>query len=252
MNDVNAKFLAAVQSSFKEYLIHGSRSNAKLKPLHGFIANELHRRLDTEQFTISAQGFQSDSERKIDGRYYPKNIDITVDVRSRGSKIVCGGYAVKFIMRNYVQNSNNYFENMLGETANLRSNQVPYFQILIIFDKIPHYDDRGRLQRYEILTEENLHKYVMLSKDDPAFFMHTPDKTLIIVLKLDTYIGFGADNPHISHQEYSDFYLEKLNNSNDVVKYSDVIRDNFENSVILNDYDNFMTRTCKIIEGKLK
>ena len=44
----------------------------------------------------------------IFGRYYPKNVDITINYKGKA----IAGYAVKFAMRNYSQNSNNYFENM--------------------------------------------------------------------------------------------------------------------------------------------
>jgi hypothetical protein len=51
-------------------------------------------------------------------------------------------------MQNYSQNSNNYFENMLGETANIRSSNIPYFQIFIIPDEIPYYKkEKGKILR---------------------------------------------------------------------------------------------------------
>lgn len=51
---------------------------------------------------------------------------------------VAAGIGVKFVMQNYFQNSNNYFENILGETAHIRSKRIPYFQIFIIPDILPH------------------------------------------------------------------------------------------------------------------
>ena len=61
------------------------------------------------------------------GRYINKNVDIVIYKRT-----VIAGIGVKFVMQNYSQNSNNYFENMLGETANIRSKNIPYFQIFVI------------------------------------------------------------------------------------------------------------------------
>lgn len=131
----NEEFLEVIRESFKIYLdIDTSRSTAKLKPLHGSIAKDLQA-LFGKDYKIQSQGFEEDKECSIDGRYYPKNVDIAV---TKNGKSVAG-YAVKFIMRNYSQNSNNYFENMLGETANIRSNSIPYFQIFIIFEKVPYY-----------------------------------------------------------------------------------------------------------------
>ena len=64
---------------------------------------------------------------------YDKKVDITITKQNKP----IAGFAIKFVMQNYSQNSNNYFENMLGETANIRSNRIPYFQIFIILDNLP-------------------------------------------------------------------------------------------------------------------
>ena len=112
----NQQFLEVIRESFKTYLsIDTSRSTAKLKTLHGHIAHDIEELFGPE-YTVLSQGIGNDKEGCIQGRYYPKNVDITVN---KAGKPVAG-YAIKFVMRNYSQNSNNYFENMLGETANIR------------------------------------------------------------------------------------------------------------------------------------
>lgn len=156
------------------------------------------------------------------------------------------GYAVKFIMRNYSQNSNNYFENMLGETANIRSNLIPYFQILIVFEKVPYYKKAGKFLKYDVITEHNLRKYFVLSKDNPDKFYHTPDKTLVVILRLkDSEYTFADD------KDYADYY-KSIINDNDLLSYSAKISDKFSDGVILNDYSDFLQRTYYITEGKLK
>lgn len=65
------------------------------------------------------------------------------------------GYAVKFVIRNYSQNGNNYFENMLGKTANIRSNGKLYFKIFIIFDKFPYYENSAKCKKYDEINEHN-------------------------------------------------------------------------------------------------
>src|SRR5690554_590456 len=109
-------FLEATKKSFITSLETGPRSNEKLKVLHGFIAEDLQNRLGKE-YIVKSLGFKDGKEEKITGRYMDKNVDITVIKNKK--KIA--GVAVKFVMSNYSQNSNNYFENMLGETANIRS-----------------------------------------------------------------------------------------------------------------------------------
>ena len=240
----NEQFLEVIRQSFKTYLDVGtSRSTAKLKALHGHIATDLVERLG-EGYTVRSQGYGDDKEGQITGRYYPKNVDIAVCYGGRP----IAGFAIKFVMRNYSQNSNNYFENMLGETANLRSNAIPYFQIFIIFDKVPYYKKGGQFSKYDCISEHNLDKYIKLSADNPNEFFHTPDKTLVVLLHLNERSGstaFRDDN------EYADYYRSVIHEA-DTITYSNIIRDTFGNSVILNDYDDFINRTCHLIIGNQK
>lgn len=240
----NEQFLRIIRDSFESYLSVGtSRSTAKLKTLHGHIASDLHELLGDE-FSIMSQGYGNDKEGSIEGRYYPKNVDITISYKGKA----VAGYAVKFVMRNYSQNSNNYFENMLGETANLRSNAVPYFQIFIIFDKVPYYKNGGAFSRYDVITEHNLDKYIRLSTDNPDLFFHTPDKTLVILLKLKEKL---PNYQFLDEDEYADYYLSVIND-NDLLEYSNKIADNFGNAVILNDYEKYLPKTCHTILGRIK
>lgn len=240
----NEEFLESIRESFRTYLQVGtSRSTAKLKSLHGRIALDLEA-LYGEDFTIYSQGYGDDKESRIAGRYYCKNVDITI---KRGERPVAG-YAVKFVMRNYSQNSNNYFENMLGETANIRSKAVPYFQIFIIFDKVPYYEKGGWFKKYDIITPHNLEKYLALSKDDPTIFYHTPDKTLVVLVRLKEKT---PDNFFIDDNDYAQFYLSVINDA-DLLEYATQVGDPFEDSVIFNDYEDFIQRTFHIAIGKLK
>ena len=122
----NTQFLECITKSFLKFLDTGSRSNEKLKILHGAIAKDLSIRLG-DNYQIKSLGFSDNKEGKIKGRYIDKDVDITIYKDSEP----IAGIGVKFVMQNYAQNSNNYFENMLGETANIRSNRIPYFQIFI-------------------------------------------------------------------------------------------------------------------------
>ena len=239
----NTQLLNVLKDSFAAYLSIGtSRSNSKLKSLHGKIAADLASYLGAG-FHVMSQGYEDDKEGCINGRYYSKNVDITISHREK----IVAGYAVKFVMRNYSQNSNNYFENMLGETANIRSNSIPYFQIFIIFDKLPYYKKGGTLQKYDNVTVHNLEKYVCLSNDSPESFFHTPDKTLIVLLKLKekskSYLFKDED-------EYNKYYLSVINDP-DLITYKQ-IEDVFGETVILNNYEDFKFRTRSIIMGKLK
>lgn len=240
----NDDFLQTIKESFKTYLSVGtSRSPAKLKILHGKIAADL-KAIYGSDFTISAQGYENNKEDSIDGRYYSKKVDITI--KKNGKSVA--GYAVKFVMRNYAQNSNNYFENMLGETANIRSNSIPYFQIFIIFNKVPYYEKGGTLKRYDTITPHNLDKYLALSKDKPSVFFHTPDKTLVVLVKLKEK---APNYKFLDDKDYASYYLSAINDK-DLVTYASQVSDPFDDSVIYNNYEDFITRTYYITMGRLK
>ena len=240
----NEDFIEVIRESFATYLSVGtSRSTAKLKTLHGHIAKDLESLLGPE-FKIKSQGYGDDKEGSIDGRYYPKNVDITIYNKDKA----VAGFAIKFVMRNYSQNSNNYFENMLGETANIRSNSIPYFQIFIIFEKVPYYSNGGEFKRYDVISSHNLDKYLALSKDDPTIFYHTPDKTLVVLVKLKEKT---LNHIFSNTLDYAEYYKSVINDK-DLMFYSDKIIDPFDDSVILNDYEDFIIRTYHIIMGKLK
>ncbi len=223
----NEDFLKVISNSFNEFLESGtSRSTQKLKPLHGAIARDLADKMGEGYFVVS-QGYGDDKEGTISGRYFDKYVDITI---KKGANPVCG-IAVKFVMQNYSQNSNNYFESMLGETANIRSskNNVPYFQIFIILDKLPYYKRDKTISKWEMFTEHNIEKYRMLATDDVNVFFHTPNKTLIQVVHI-------PDSDDIKNKkEYIDYYKSL----NFTMRKSDNKYEGFGKAVIINDYEEF-------------
>ena len=234
------EFLEVIKKSFYKYLDTGSRSNEKLKILHGAIASDLHKRLKGK-YDIYSLGFESGKEVKVKGRYMDKTIDITI---KKGKEVICA-IGVKFIMRNYSQNSNNYFENMLGETANIRTTGIPYFQIFVISSQIPYFKKEQKLDHLEIVTENNLNKYIKLSNDDINECMQTPDKTLLYIVDLPTY---SLDKIK-DFNDYIKFF--KKNNKFEVVKYAKSY--NFGDEMIYNDYDKFIKEIVNYImrkEGK--
>lgn len=229
----NEAFLKVVSNSFCRFLRKGtSRSTDKLKPLHGAIARDLHAKLG-DDYEVISQGYGVDKETQIKGRYIEKWVDITVKKRDKA----VAGIAVKFVMQNYSQNSNNYFENMLGETANIRANKCPYFQIFIILDKLPYYKKDKSIQKWETFTEHNAEKYVALSKDNVDVFFHTPNKTLIYVVHI-------PDNSNLATQiQYMDYYR--------TLDFSMTVSENnfeiMESAVVLNDYETFIDKVYHTI-----
>ncbi len=229
----NAAFLEVISNSFNAFIRSGtSRSPQKLKPLHGAIARDLSEKLGKE-YEIKSQGFGNDREGTISGRYIDKKADITV---KKGDRIV-GGIAVKFVMQNYSQNSNNYFENMLGETANIRCNGYPYFQIFIVLDKLPYYKKDKTLSKWEKFSDHNVCKYVMLSNDDTTKYYHTPNKTLIYVIHIPDNDQLGSVQEYMDYYKQLDFKIELSNH-----RY-----EQFGSAVILNDYEKFSDKVYHTI-----
>lgn len=224
----NDEFLRAIEESFKCFIGSGtSRSTAKLIPLHGAIARDMHERFGAD-YVINSQGYETGTEGTIKGHYMGKKVDIMI---SHNGRPVCG-IAVKFVMQNYSQNSNNYFENMLGETANIRAAKCPYFQLFAIPSRLPYYDRSGRITRWETITQHNLEKYFILNADNPEVFYHSPNKTLIYVVQLPD-IGEVQ-----SKEQYREGY-ERFFSINDAGFMTVANVGQFGNSVIHNNYELF-------------
>jgi len=226
-------YLEAIKKSFLVSLNTGPRSNEKLKVLHGFIAKDLQNKLGKD-YTIKSLGYGTGKESKIKGRYMDKNVDITIEKNGKA----IAGIAVKFVMSNYSQNSNNYFENMLGETANIRANRVPYFQIFIVPDTLPYYKKNGDISKWENITQNNVQKYIKISEDNIDSFYHTPNKTLFTIISLGEFIGETPKNA----SEYKDYFLK----NEFEINYSDLVIE-FDNQTIYNDYEEFIEKVYHAI-----
>jgi hypothetical protein len=229
----NAEFLKVISNSFKDFISSGtSRSTAKLKPLHGAIAKDIAIRLGDE-YKIFSLGYEGGSETSIEGRYINKKVDITITKKDK----TVAGIAVKFVMQNYSQNSNNYFENMLGETANIRTKGLPYFQIFIILDKIPYYNKKKEIKRWETFTGHNVEKYLILSYDNIDLYFHSPNKTLIYVVHIPDNDNLSTLDEYLNYYRLLDFSLVTSDNV-----YSD-----FGEAVIINDYETFIDKVYHTI-----
>ena len=230
---LNSDFLETLRESFEKCLDTSPRSNEKLKILHSKIAKDLSSLLGKD-YIVDALNFGSGREQTIKGRYLDKKVDICV---SKKKKVVAG-IAVKFVMSNYSQNSNNYFENMLGETANIRTADILYFQMFIIPRFLPYFDNSGVIQKIEELTKHNVDKYIKLSNDDTGMYFHAPNKTLFVLLDSDTLPKEGQDKKK---------YKEKCKKSK--FSYSLVFKNSFKSQVVYNDYESFIKKVFHAISA---
>lgn len=239
--ELNSAFLTAIQTSFNRFVESKTSSTpAKLKPLHGRIAEDLATKLGAD-YTIWALGYGEGKEKKMKGRYMDKMVDIVVQDVKSGKDVA--GVGVKFVMQNYSQNSNNYFESMLGETANLRTAGYPYFQVFIILDKLPYYRVTKAITKWESFTTHNAEKYYKLSADNVNAYWHTPNKTLIYVVKVEPSLPEDCKD----QDAYFRFYAEQKEHIR--VVNSPQVYSGFEEdgTVILNDYGTFIDKVYHAI-----
>lgn len=249
----NQQFLNVIYNSFAGFIASGgsSRSTKKLKPLHGKIAEGifylLQRNDPNNSYNLFAQGFVYDKEETIQGILYNKKVDIKIIKNN----IVVAGIAVKFVMQNYSQNSVNYFENMLGETANIRCN-CPYFQIFIVLDEMPYYeeskDKEKYIKRWETFTEKHMEKYLKLNCYSTSNNLFIPNKTLIYIVKLPPIINKEQVK---TQTEYLKYYKEQENF--DLIPVCPLsvfcqhsVFYNY-NNVILNDFEWFLQEVVHTI-----
>lgn len=202
--------------------------------MHGAIAQDLLDKLG-DGYNILSQGILNNKEGNIKGRYIDKKVDITIT--KNGNSIA--GVGVKFVMQNYSQNSNNYFENMLGETANIRCNRCPYFQIFIILDKLPYYNKAKQINKWETFTAHNAAKYLTLSQDNIDTFFHTPNRTLIYIIHIPDNEGLSTLNDYMGYYKNLNFQITQSQNS--LGCYGDAI--------IVNDYELFREKVYHTINA---
>lgn len=213
-NKYKEEFLEALSETFKAYNEYGARSNKKLLPVHQWIAKTIQNKLGNK-FQVTSLGYGG--EYRLEGKYYPKTLDITVKSNNKPISTI----SLKFITSNYKQNANNYFENLLGETANIRRVNIGFAHLLVLRAHTPYYDKnkgnlRGNLKKTEILTQYDLSKYVKLFLDDD--FPHKPDVLGILVVDFDhkgncdfANLNELLSNSNKEHNEHSSSIIRYLN-----------------------------------------
>ncbi len=232
----NNEFLSVLKDAFAKFLSTGSHSNQKLLILHHKVATDILSLLGGD-YCVKSLGVGKGKEATLAGRYFDKKVDITFFKKEGDKEIAIAGLGVKMVMQNYAQNSNNYFENMMGETANIRSNNIPYFQIIAIPDKLPYYNTENIITKWEGFSKHHAEKYVMMSKDNAEVFMHTPTKTLVFAYHIP-----DATQQITTKQEYIDYYskhIQEIDFTTTQFDYGD-----FGPAVVFNDYESFVKKVA--------
>lgn len=162
MNYSNLTWEEALLESHKTLLTTHPRSPKKLIPPHQWIKETLKKHLGDgyEYYAAGPTDGRYDREYKVPGLFYDKMVDITV-LKNRE---VVGAVSFKFVASNYSQNSNNYFENLVGECFNIQAMDIPFCHVFVIRSKIPYYKRDRHVSKYEQFTQHNLDKYLKLNR----------------------------------------------------------------------------------------
>jgi len=114
---INEKFRESLENGYKNYLFIHPRSCAKIVPMHRSISEIILEKLGgvKNDFSIKSMGIGDGKEFNLEGKYYSKDIDITILFKNKPTS----GIGFKFITSNYKQNSNYYFENFIEAFINL-------------------------------------------------------------------------------------------------------------------------------------
>jgi len=173
------RFIRAVRESYSAYNEYGARSNQKLRPLHQWVADEMQHMLGDG---YALQGLRKDDdggEATVAGKYYDKTVDVSIAKVDAAPMAII---SIKFITSNFKQNANNYFEHLMGETANLRRGGILFGHLMVLPTVVPYLKRGGAIAHEERISNRHLKKYVKLGQDDD--YPHRPDAMGIGLISL--------------------------------------------------------------------
>ena len=195
------------------------------------------KKILSNEYTVISLNSVSNQEAKITGGYYDKIVDIAIKLKEK----VVGVVGIKFVMQNYAQNANNYFENLLGETINIQLTAIPYFKVLFLQRETPYFKTDGTILKMEKITEKVTKKYLNLYEKTAASNFHIPnlfffgviDKNNVDLTKIKT------------KEEYKTYLLTKKTHF--TFKWSKNPGQT-KSQIIINDYQEFLNAIKKKIK----
>lgn len=237
------EFRKSLEEGYLNYLLVHARSSTKIVPMHRCIAHILQKKLG-ENYSIKSMGVGDGREFNFKGAYYSKNLDITI--LKEGKPVSALGF--KFVTSNYKQNSNNYFENMLGETANVKKNGLIYAQILVLKEQMPYFStDKKQFTKVEKINELNLKKYFKLCTQIGENLYHKPDIMYIAFVKTgdeERMLQAIKNGEKISKTQFNNIELSPLVNLQflNTNELDEKFSDDMTNFLIQNDdFEKFIT-----------
>lgn len=220
--NVESRCLDALKEAWQRG-VESPRSPRKLDVLHGWIRKEILDELpDYQVYSKTTEDGSSSQERSVDGKYYQKRVDIVITREERE----LGAVSVKLIQSSYMKNAINYFEQQLGETANLRGQRLVYGNLVFLPHPIPV--KIGNEWKEEHLNDGSLARYRKLIADHDSIVVPDAQAIVIAILRRQNYdqISHLADRCDLTHlnQDSISFLFEQVSIAKFVRDYTDQIK----------------------------
>jgi len=139
---------------------NATRSNKILIPMHKAIADFI-----SENSHYHTQSLP-DSEYTVEFDYGSKKVDIALLDEKNNLK---GVILFKGIRSEYNKNSNNYYEQMKGESSLFIDNNIPVYQIILIPTQVHHKNSRGE-HVFETPTDKSFNNYNNFVNNKPSYW----------------------------------------------------------------------------------
>jgi hypothetical protein len=105
---------------------------------------------------------------------------------------------------------------MMGETANIQANQIPYAHLIVMRYETPYYKKNDSItpKKIEIITKKDIQKYLNLIYDMPQ--AHRPNELCIFLVDIDEKTGevVKTYNQKAFGDEFTDLIESKLSPEN--------------------------------------
>ena len=177
MSDINERFLPEIQKTYRLTIKHTARSNKRLMVLHSWVRDEIQDRLGGE-YEVVSMDVKGSKEVPVKGMYYTKKMDVVVKYDNQ----LIGVVGCKFVNSNYRKNTNNYFENLLGEVINFSKNDIVFGNFFCITAPVPRIKN-GKPEKWENIKGKELKKYFKLKENHGC--EHAPECQAFVIVKLD-------------------------------------------------------------------
>ena len=192
-------FIQQVEKAISTYFQYGARSSKKVNCIHGMLHKLIQYEIQEKNLPWVVKEEQKVDSINASGN---KKCDLVVFDEKNNPIYV---FPVKFIMTNYKQNKNNSWENLTGETVQLKwanptLNIVP---INITLSKIPYLKSGGKIKYYEKIeyqnsfnvSEELVKRGICSSIINIILCVEQTDEIDENYNTLPTILGFSVDTP---------------------------------------------------------